>query len=378
MKKVTGNNYVIYNADCRAVLKKLAKQGKQIDVVIVDPPYALSSLKKRFSKNTSAPAKFGRDGAFSRLSRGFLGREWDDEIAFDPELWKLALQVLKPGGFLFSFAIPRKYHLMAAAAEMAGFIVVDQMPWLYGSAIAKSHDVHKHMLRLDERAAKKWKGWRTPSLSPGQESVMLAQKPMSETTVARNVLKHGVGAFNIDAIKTRGSGRYPKNVMHDGSAQVIEEFSKYGTTKSKRSHRGEVNSNGHGGILDGKSRKNGGNTVRGFDDEGTVARFFYSAKVGKNEANEGLDGITNNHPTKKPITLLIQYILLACPPGGTVLDFFMGSGSTGCAAVANGFKFIGVEKEVDYFAISRQRIKHWSAKYQPVVKTVKSKKLLAA
>ena len=194
-------------------------------------------------------------------------------------------------------------------------------------------------------AAKQWDGWGT-ALKPACEFFTLARKPLSEKTVAANVLKWGTGGINIDACRvgTDESGRFPANLIHDGSQEVLDLFPETKSGSLKAGHKrgsGITSYDGGGGVV----QKDYGN------DQGSAARFFYCAKASKKDRDEG-----NHHPTVKP-TALMQYLCrLITPAGGTVLDPFMGSGSTGKAAVREGFDFVGCELDADYYAIATARI----------------------
>jgi site-specific DNA-methyltransferase (adenine-specific) len=327
-----------------------------------------------------------------------MGKSWDSTgIAYSVELWTEALRVLKPGGHLLAFSGSRTYHRMACAIEDAGFEIRDQIMWLYGSGFPKSHNVSKGIDKAAGAvrevvgptragaqsestgrygawgdgitptspatpAAQQWEGWGT-ALKPAHEPIVLARKPFAGT-VANNVLQHGTGALNIDGSRVAGStqGRWPANVIHDGSDEVVD----------------------------------------GFPDNGSAARFFYCAKANKRDRNEGLDGFAgkeiggkgnglartcatcsasvldgcqcpdrtftnptraNHHPTVKPTDLMRYLVKLVTPPGGVVLDPFMGSGSTGKGAIIEGFDFIGIEQDADYLDIARARIQ-WSGKQE--------------
>jgi len=232
--------------------------------------------------------------------------------------------------------------------------------------------------------AKKWEGWGT-ALKPAYEPAVLARKPLSGTVVA-NVLQWGTGAINIDGCrigdeemavtKSDGTivsqnhamaapntgrvdmgtktGRWPANVMHDGSPEVVACFPQTGP--AKRSSRG----NGGDGVTSFNWSTDG---VRGHDDNGgSAARFFYTAKAPTWEREVGLDemapeaGRANIHPTVKPVDLMRYLCRMLCPPSGIVLDPFMGSGSTGMAAMMEGFSFIGLELDPKHLEISRGRI----------------------
>jgi DNA modification methylase len=157
--------------------------------------------------------------------------------------------------------------------------------------------------------AQQWDGWGT-ALKPALEPITVARKPF-KGTVANNVLTHDTGAINIDGCRVGGDdGRWPANLIHDGSEEPCELLS-------------------------------------------DAARFFYCAKASKKDREDG-----NTHPTVKPTDLMSYLCRLVTPADGVVLDPFMGSGSTGKAAMREGFGFIGIEREAEYFAIAEQRVKH--------------------
>jgi site-specific DNA-methyltransferase (adenine-specific) len=226
--------------------------------------------------------------------------------------------------------------------------------------------------------AKEWEGWGT-ALKPAHEPIVLARKPL-EGTVANNVLKHGVGGINIDGCRVGYSddydkkhqedirkgtgtffggngvavspqidmqGRFPANFIHDGSDEVLELFpdSKGGAFPKKSNIPTGRHYEGGWGAVD--------NGVRTEMGDGSAARFFYCAKASKKDRNEGTP---NNHPTVKPTDLMRYLCKLITPPNGTVLDPFTGSGSTGKAAVLEGFNFIGVEQSAEYIEIAKARI----------------------
>jgi|TARA_B110000211_G_C13956879_1_gene498722 site-specific DNA-methyltransferase (adenine-specific) len=305
---------MIINGDCIEEMQKLIDQGVQVDAVVTDPPYHLQSIVDRFGKTslsdntkTSERARARGDGYARMSAGGFMGQEWDGgDIAFRAETWRLAWELLKPGSHLLAFSASRNYHRMAVAIEDAGFEIRDQMMWLYGSGFPKSHNIGKNVDKtLGNVGKNEWEGWGT-ALKPAHEPIAVGRKPISESTVAKNVLKHRTGAINIDASRIESvegvEGRFPANIMHDGLQQ-------------------------------------------------DWARFFYCPKVSKKERGEN-----NKHPTVKPQELMKYLVRLVTPKGGTVLDPFMGSGSTGMAAKDLGFDFIGIEKSEDYFKICQERI----------------------
>jgi site-specific DNA-methyltransferase (adenine-specific) len=402
-----------------------------VDSIVTDPPYEL----------------------------GFMGKSWDSSgIAYNVDLWRECLRVLKPGGHLLSFGGTRTWHRIAVAIEDAGFEVRDSIAWLYGSGFPKSLDVSKAIDKAagaerevtgsrvandirgnkynDSSAtmiysitapstpeAQQWEGWGT-ALKPAFEPVIVARKPLIGT-VAANVLEHGTGALNIDGSRIgttdnlnggayaaegkerndgwgmqRGqagdyqqpTGRWPANVILDEySAGLLDEQS--GQTKSASTIR-PANSTGRSGGIMGKivGRADIGQPM-GHNDTGGASRFFYVAKASKRDRNEGLEDLEdsglhkwngseghrgvgdyypdgtprpvnpmkNFHPTVKPTTLMRYLVKLVTPPGGTVLDPFTGSGSTGKAAILEGFTFIGCEMTEDYLPIIQGRLEHAEA-----------------
>ena len=257
-------------------------------------------------------------------------------------------------------------------------------------------------------AARQWQGWGT-GLKPAWEPIILARKPL-DGTVAENVQKWGTGALNIDGCRVSAGdfepkdrvgaaklmedrpwqqqqreegrprivegnslGRWPANLIHDGSEEVVGMFPQSQAGK-------ETQSRGTGGIWSGESNRPCGPQ---YGDLGSAARFFYCAKASKEDRNEGLevvpprrdsdrekrDGVggdnprnrtnkprQNLHPTVKPTSLMCYLCRLVTPPGGTALDPFMGSGSTGKACVLEGFAFIGIDNVPEYVEIARRRI----------------------
>ncbi len=382
----------LLHGDCRDVLKTLPDAS--VDSIVTDPPYELTSGKK------------GGTGA-----GGFMGMAWDSTgVAFDAATWFECLRVLKPGGHMLAFSGTRTYHRMVCAIEDAGFEIRDQIGWLFGSGFPKSLDVSKAIdaklgatrdltkagevkragyggdwdtgssssrPRRDEPAtdeARQWQGWGT-ALKPAWEPICVARKPLVGT-VAANVLAHGTGGLNIGACRVEGAkpattrgasgsrgifnpicargrveddglGRWPANLIHDGSDEVLAAFPESdgqagavrGTEPSKT---GDANC--YGTFRRVKSLQPRGDT-------GSAARFFYCAKASPSDR-----GPDNTHPTVKPTDLMRYLCRLVTPPGGVVLDPFMGSGSTLKAAELEGFSAIGIELSAEYIEIARRRI----------------------
>lgn len=411
----------LHGDDCREVLKGL--DDNSIDSVVCDPPYALVSIQKRFGKDGSAPTKDG--DVYARSSAGFMGKQWDTgETAFAVEFWQQVFRVLKPGGHVVAFSGTRTYHRMACAIEDAGFEIRDQLAWTYGSGFPKSHDISK---AIDKKAgavrdvvsrgasgknslmgglsgtegesgheitepktddAKKWAGYGT-ALKPCWEPICLARKAV-EGTIAENVLKYGPGALNIDGCRVgdEDEGRWPTNIMHDGSDEVISCFPDSNGQLGSISGN-EENTTGQNGIW-GSYGKRPASSPR-VETNKSASRFFYCAKASSADREEGLDefiaktvddgrtspvdnpylrGDTsrlNTHPTVKPTELMRWLCRLITPPGGTILDPFMGSGSTGKAAVIEEYQFIGCEREEEYIPISQARIE-WAIKHRDAIR----------
>ena len=380
----------LINNDCIAAMKEMPDNS--VDSIVTDPPYEL----------------------------GFMGKSWDASgIAFNVDVWREALRVLKPGGHLIAFSGSRTYHRMAVAIEDAGFQIRDQIMWVYGSGFPKSHNISKGIdkaagfegqvigrgsswnrpdsvegdtarmnvspgeydIKEFSPAAKQWDGWGT-ALKPAHEPIVLARKPL-EGTVANNVLTHGVGGLNIDATRVgtgtgdvkeisypnikngnynnwqdseriintvADQGRFPANFIHDGSDEVVELFPDTG-----KSTGGRIGKKSMGDVTNVPAGQYEAGDP-GYGDSGSAARFFYCAKTSKRDRNEGLDERINHHPTVKPTSLMQYLVRLVTPGGGTVLDPFMGSGSTGKACAYEGFDFIGIDQSAEYVEIARARI----------------------
>jgi site-specific DNA-methyltransferase (adenine-specific) len=363
---------MLLNDDCLVAMQKLIDDGVQVDSIVCDPPYGLQFMGNEWDKlwrnSTDADQKYVENTKGQLTSRA---RKLPDYKASDPkqmQVWhenwaKLAFEILKPGGFLLAFSGSRTYHRMAVAVEDAGFEIRDQIMWLYGSGFPKS-------LNLGD-------GWGT-ALKPAHEPIVMARK-FIEGTNKNNREKYGTGGINIDGCRiplagdkkqaTAGrrtikwgvneggstyekgtgavyteTGRFPANVMHDGSVEVVSGFP---NAKGAVSNGGAKIGETSNGVISPMRR----GTLKSYADDGSAARFFYCPKVSKSERGED-----NTHPTVKPQELMKYLCRLVTPKGGTVLDPFMGSGSTGMAAKDEGFEFIGIEKEKEYFKIAESRI----------------------
>lgn len=383
MMEQIASRITLHSGDCLDILPTLVENS--IDSCVTDPPYGLS----------------------------FMGRGWDHGVP-GIEFWREVYRTLKPGAHLVAFGGTRTYHRMACAIEDAGFEIRDSLMWVYGQGFPKSHDVSKGIdkaageleargkgfnvagqnvglnqnreLRSDHPnyqpyipatdAAREWQGWGT-ALKPAFEPIVLARKPLSESTVAANVLRWRTGALNIDGCRIATGdvsnrvggrrpsthegyqrpgatmyqdksdwrmsvrGRWPANVCHDGSDEVVEAFPASKAGGLTGIDRAPI---GYSGGSRGR-----GIVTKAFDDCGSAARFFYSAKASK------ADRAGSKHPTIKPVSLMQWLCRLITPPGGTILDPFAGSGTTGAAARLEGFRAVLIEREAEYQQDIRNR-----------------------
>lgn len=453
MKFPKDKSYKLIYGDCYEKLKNI--DDNSIDAMVCDPPAGISFMGMEFDSD-----KGGRD-------------QW---IAWLEAIMNECFRTMKPGSHAFVWALPRTSHWTATAIENAGFEIRDIVVHLFGSGFPKSANVSKMIDSsfgftqevIEEKnlkapvtdEAKQWEGFGT-ALKPSSENWILARKPISEKTVAANVLKHGTGALNITESRVgnnskkwqepRGGvwktdakkksklintnfGRWPANTVfsHNEDCKLIgtKEEDGYKINKYVEGHP-PFNSNSG---IDYDSKETGKQTVEiyecsegcpvkllneqsgkgkspksrdrtpdgpaqstwalgrtggtqvGHNDSGGASRFFktfhpfkYMAKPAKREKDTGVEKMTdklggsyqfrqdgsldgkipikkNSHPTVKGIELMEYLIKLITPPNGIVLDPFMGSCSTGIAAIKAGFKFIGIEKERRYFMISKKRI----------------------
>jgi DNA modification methylase len=372
----------ILQGDMREKLSELADAS--VDAIVTDPPYGLK----------------------------FMGKGWDHGVP-GVEFWTLLLRVAKPGAHLLAFGGTRTFHRLWCAVEDAGWEIRDTMMWLHGEGFPKSSNQEGE-----------WEGWGT-ALKPAFEPILLARKPLVGT-VAENLQAHRTGALNIDACrvetgdslggggeldhtkvasdgwnrpwmqdptakaahasrvranveKAEALGRWPANVLHDGSEEVIAAFPDLG----KAGVAGTAGRHGFGTAYVNGGHKDGTQLApTTFGDSGSAARFFWCPKASKQDRNEGLEGMPrkavnwsrgeqspgtfqspntereneNFHPTVKPTELMQYLVKLVTPRGGVVLDPFMGSGSTGKACEREGMSFVGIELDPAYIEIARRRI----------------------
>lgn len=424
-----GDNFKLYEGNMLEMLDAIAPAS--IDAVVTDPPYELNFMNKGWDNSG---------------------------IAFNPDTWRKCYAVLKSGGYLLAFGGTRTYHRIACAIEDAGFEVRDCIIWLYGSGFPKSMNIGLAIDKLngvdnrtgkicggvvgsdaetniynlnngksklttnyaERRATNKWAGWGT-ALKPAYEPVIMARKPCEGSCIA-NVIKYGTGGINLDACRVgegtgelkevsypdiRGNsynrgehdrmtlpaedrGRHPSNVILTYGADDYEEVcGGMPDTKGGNGMRNDekTNSNMRVPFADHKSGDH-------YGDEGSAARYFYTAKASRRDRDEGLgaaelqaggtykfrtDGSLdgkiptrkNTHPTVKPVDLMQYLVRLVTPEGGVILDPFNGSGSTGKAVMYENndrganYKYIGIELTPEYLPIADARIRYAAADHDP-------------
>lgn len=390
------------HGDC---LKKLARiKDASIDALVTDPPAGISFMGKSWDGD-----KGGRDAwiawltevmreCYRVLKPGAHGLVWAL-----PRTSHWTATALEDAGFeirdvvthLFGTGFPKSLDISKAIDKASGITewkeTTPNPAWRAGNGPdavtstgwAKPQRPPKPVVESD--AAKQWQGWGT-ALKPASEHWILVRKPCSEKTVAANVLKWGTGGINIDASRIAAAdqgalaknwdriqsehnksgtiareggdlkaidlrdraptGRFPANlVLNEEVAQMLDAQSgeRVVAPRGKPSAGGENSGDKYG------SGKTNGTTS--YADAGGASRFFYVAKASK--VDKGAD---NTHPTVKSTSLMRYLCRLITPPKGVIIDPFMGSGSTGVAAKAEGFKFIGIEMDEEYLAIARARL----------------------
>jgi len=380
MKLYSSNeNYKLYQGNMLDMLEVI--ETNSIDSIITDPPYELN----------------------------FMGKGWDNSgIAFQPSTWTKCYEVLKPGGYLLAFGGTRTFHRIACAIEDAGFEIRDTIMWLYGAGFPKSMNIGlaidkkngvdnrtgniktdgkatdsnsgcynmnngKDTMKkeYEERIAQnEWQGWGT-ALKPSFEPIIVARKPFKGSLVD-NVIEYGVGGINIDECRVGN-----------------EEMKAQVSGKTSRAFQSEKTTTAGGKGIDHIGRFPA-NTILTYDETPSDERlrYFYCAKASKKDRDEGLDnqqeqkvndgrqtpidnpfqrGETprkNTHPTVKPTELMQYLIRLVTPNGGTILDPFNGSGSTGKAAMYENkerhknYKYVGIELTEEYLPIAKARIEY--------------------
>jgi DNA modification methylase len=396
-------DWIVHHGDCQVVMA--AMEQNSVDSIVTDPPYGLST-----EPNAAEVLRHWLAGDdYKHRGNGFMGNSWDSFVP-GPATWREAYRVLKPGGFLLAFFSTRTFDMGAMAVRLAGFEIRDMVEWLYGSGMPKGGS----------------RDGRGVCLKPGHEPILLARKPF-KGSVAENEAIWGTGALNIDACRietdedlnggayaenggrdglpgdTRSAagqgmwqagrtvgapfvqpvGRWPANVIHDGSEEVVSQFPENAGAAAPASgpkQAGPSSSVAHNGFHGMGDRASAFHA-----DTGSAARFFYCGKASKSDRDEGMEHFEpekyiqyqtgngesgeasswsedrnteyrNTHPTVKPEGIMRWLVKLVTPVGGLVLDPFTGSGSTGKAAILESRRFVGIELTDEYVPIAQSRI----------------------
>lgn len=415
MLETLAPNTHLFSGNCLDLLSQLPPAC--IDAVVTDPPYGLEFMGKEWDGANGFRRALNlndaeRPNVFGRMSKkapeyhaGPLFQRWCEQWA------SACLRVMKPGAHIAAFGSTRTYHRLACAIEDAGFEVFDQIQWLHGQGMPHGKNF-----------SGAWEGWGT-TLKPANEPIVLARKPL-DGTFEQNIAKHGVGAMNIDAcrveidtdiddprlggkgtwstdkmaknvyeggyagIRTGSSelGRWPANVVHDGSIEVLAGFpdskGQQGDVRgTEPSHTGDENTACYGEYerVPFAKREDKGSAARFFNafregeasadsrysDVGSTnfamlpgmrrepveqARFYYCAKATKAERNG------SKHPTIKPVALMRWLVKLVTPPNGMILDPFAGTGTTAHAAHLEGFRITLCEQDAKSQQDIRSRV----------------------
>ena len=390
-----------------------------VDAIVTDPPYGLSFMGKKWDYDV--PSVEVWEECLRVLKPGghllaFAGTRTQHRMAVRIE--DAGFEIRDMIAWVYGSGFPKSHNVGKAIDKAAGAerevvgqyeVTRDLSGGSWADLHGKPNAATLHNITAPATPdAERWQGWGT-ALKPALEPITVARKPFSGT-VAANVLEHGTGAINVDGCRVDGvppsvpqpifsaekvagfgasngrngamsqaTGRWPANLIHDGSEEVVGIFPASSVT-GKRTDRSRS------AIVDGTSWLNDNHQSTEYTDTGSAARFFYCAKASKADRDEGLgafdtretaamagnmvggqrlggDGSpiatptrANHHPTVKPTALMRYLCRLVTPPGGTVLDPFMGSGSTGKAAKLEGFNFIGIEREAEYVTIAQARI----------------------
>jgi len=426
---------LLINGDCIKEMQKLIDDGVQVDSVVTDPPYELGFMGKSWDstgiafnpKTWELALKLLKPGGYLvgfSASRNYHRMA----VAIEDAGFEIRDQIM----WLYGSGFPKSLNVGKAIDKRNGVQgdVIGTRKVTSSDIGQKSGWNHLNTDRGDyeyREIMNEYEGWGT-ALKPAHEPIVMARKPLSEKSIVDNVLKHGTGAINIDGCRIEGNeangaerktanrksrsedgvwtdnnsgmkqednhfadadprGRFPANVMHDGSDVITKEFPQTGKSGSVKPIDKQKTNDVFGKYNEVKE-------FQAYDDEGSAARFFYCPKTSSAERNRGLENFTakpmawgnqakaelkrgnldfaadgdgtkhnkvsmrlNTHPTVKPVELMKYLCRLVTPKGGTVLDPFMGSGSTGMAAKDEGFDFIGIEKDEEYFKICESRIK---------------------
>lgn len=412
--------------DCLEKLKELPDNS--VDSIVTDPPYGISFMNSHWDYDVPTVEVWKE--CLRVLKHGghllsFAGTRTQHRMAVNIE--DAGFEIRDMIAWIYGSGFPKSLNIGKAIDKKAGVerkVVGINQEWVDKSkkqiengqsninknlqlkGYSDSQAGYQNPQKIGEitepatEEAKKWDGWGT-CLKPALEPITLARKPLKEKTIVENVLKHGTGGINIDECRvgdgimeneptgnkaggnslnmskvgmpdgvnnTISTGRFPANVIHDGSGEVEEIFPE---TKSGTIKKGQPAGTTYGDFEWGGNERKTNREKHPVDipaNSGSASRFFYCPKASKNERDAGLGNFNdidreerekiykNNHPTVKPVELMRYLVRLVTPKGGTVLDPYMGSGTTGIACKKERFDFIGIEREPDYLEIAKQRI----------------------
>lgn len=424
---------MIIQGDCLEELKKL--EDNSVDSVVTDPPYGISFMGKKWDYDVpkvevwKEVLRVLKPGGHALVA---CGTRTQHRMAVNLE--DAGFEIRDIVAWIYGSGFPKSYnigknidkYLKTGSASWNGTgdssngaLGYTKLQHKQGYRPNDYSNKHKNKENINEKVAKQWEGWGT-ALKPAMELWTLCRKPLSEKNIAKNVLKWGTGGINIEESRVGNekmgggtmpdlrdvgamskesigidklscgqnprpakrkeqstyTGRFPANLIHDGSEEVVKWFP---NTKGSKG-TGLTNTPARSW----KNASKAGINRVGYEDNDSASRFFYCAKASKSERNKGLEGFEyqtttdgrkkdidnayqcgkterkNNHPTVKPIKLMQYLCRLITPKGGTVLDCFMGSGSTGIACKLEGFEFIGIELSQEYCDIAEARIKSYN------------------
>jgi len=409
--------------DCLKKMKEL--EDNSVDSIVTDPPYGISFMSKKWDYDVPKVEVWKEVLRVLKPGGHMLcacGTRTQHRMAVNLE--DAGFEIRDIVAWVYGSGFPKSHNIGKAVDKLQGNKrKVIAKGFAYGmskgqkDAGYRPDDYESKQLSNEPigKDAQKWNGWGT-ALKPAMELWTLCRKPLSEKTIASNCLKWGTGGINIDGCRVEteenlkrpinentgdtwdnkncglrktgiyGSetGRFPANLIHDGSDEVVSGFpdSKSTPFNAKKCNNPKTSWK----MTSQKYAPKGG-----FSDSGSASRFFYCAKASKSERNKGLEGFEekqqdesrkegnpggdnprnrgvnktqNFHPTVKPVKLMRYLCRLITPKGGVILDPFMGSGTTGIGAKLEGFEFIGIEMNEEYMEIAEARIENWKIEEQ--------------